>query len=464
MNIDQEVILDFVSQLIRSIAGFVSTLIIARLLGASGLGVYAIVIAVLFWLKVPVDSIRVSVNKRVSEGEHGTIAAGLLLNAGYLLLAVCGILLVAPQLNQYVGQEVAVFMALLLISDSFFNTVESVLVGLRRIAFSGWLRTGEQLFRVGLQVALLLAGFGIRGLLAGHFIAMLVAGTLGVYTIRHRISAPSSENFRSLTSYAKYSWLGTTKSNALDWADITVLGFFVSSQLVGVYRASWTIAAVLVLAANSIERAIFPTVSELSVTGDLHRIRTILHDGILFTGIFLIPGFFGAVLLGEQILGIYSAEFTIGYGIFLILILARLMIAYGRQFGNIINAVDRPDITLRLNAMYIGLNIVLNLIFVYFYGWVGAAVATAITGSTILLGGYLALSHLIGKPSVPVRAIGYQVISSLVMVVVLLRLLHLVPSTIPGTLALVTTGAVVYFVVLIILSAQIRERLLAVVR
>lgn len=464
MNIDQEVILDFISQFIRSIAGFVSTLVIARLLGASGLGVYAIVIAVLFWLKIPVNSVKVSISKRVSEGESGTIAAGMLLNAGYLLLGVAAIVLVAPQIDEYVGQKVAFFMAILLISDSFFNTVEGVLIGLKRIALSGWLRTGEQLFRVGLQVALIIAGFGIRGLLAGHFIAMFVAGILGVYTIRHRISVPSSENFRSLTSYAKYSWLGTTKSSALDWADITILGFFVSSQLVGVYKASWTLAAVLVLAANSIERAIFPTVSELSVTDDLPRIHTVLNDGILFTGIFLIPGFFGAALLGEQILGIYSAEFTIGYGIFLILILARLMIAYGRQFGNIINAANRPDITLKLNAIYIGMNIVLNLVLVYLYGWVGAAVATAITGLTILLGGYLALSELIGKPSVPVQAIGYQVISSLAMVVVLLPLLDLAPGNLIGTLTLVTTGAVVYFLVLIALSEQIRERLLAVLR
>ncbi|MFC7007102.1 hypothetical protein [Halalkalicoccus salilacus] len=57
----------FGSQVVISLSGFVATFAIARLLGAAVLGQYAVVVALLFWITIPVNAISSAINKRISE-------------------------------------------------------------------------------------------------------------------------------------------------------------------------------------------------------------------------------------------------------------------------------------------------------------------------------------------------------------------------------------------------------------
>ena len=243
--------------------------------------------------------------------------------------------------------------------------------------------------------------------------------------------------------------------------DTIVLAFFVPSALIGIYEVSWTLASTLALVSMSVRQTLFPELSELSVEENYDRVHHYLNEGLVFTGVFAIPGLFGAAVIGPEILKIYRPEFTRGATILLVLIVARTVAAFGAQFLSAINAVDRPDIAFRINLVFVVSNVVLNVVLISQFGWYGAAAATALSATITLTLGYLALASIIGRPESPYQEIAHEFGASLVMAGTVYALAGAVPGSHYATVALVLVGGTVYAAVLVALSTRVRQKAVA---
>ncbi|NHN48721.1 lipopolysaccharide biosynthesis protein [Halostella sp. JP-L12] len=463
MRLGRTTLIHFASQVGVSLAGFIATFAIARLLGASSLGTYAIAVALLFWLNVPASAVGNAINKRVSEGiDRGSyLTAGFVLNAAIAAVVAVAIVIFAGQVDAYVGASVSDLVAALVIGNVALITVVGALNGQKKVAQTGVLRAIERVGRTGFQVALILLSYGLTGLLVGHAASLAVAALLGVVLFEVRPSMPAREHLRSLLKYARYSWLGTLKTRAFGWMDTIVLAFFVPSALIGIYEVTWTLASTLALVSNSIQKTLFPELSELSVEENYDRVHHFLNEGLVFTGIFAIPGLFGAAVIGPRILKIYRPEFTRGASILLVLIVARTLAAFGTQFLSAINAIDRPDVAFRINLVFVVSNVVLNVVLISQFGWYGAAAATALSATITLTLGYLALVSLIGRPEIPYREIAREFSASLVMAGTVYAMAGMLPGSHYTTLALVLVGGAVYAGVLVGLSNRVRQKAVA---
>jgi O-antigen/teichoic acid export membrane protein len=241
--------------------------------------------------------------------------------------------------------------------------------------------------------------------------------------------------------------------------DIIVLQLFVSSSLVGVYGVSWRLASVLILVSHAVSAVIFREVSDISADGNNEEVRDLLNEALFFAGIFVIPGFFGVLVLGDKILRIYGGEFVQGVVILLILILARAVNVYGSQMLNVINGINRPDIAFRINFVFIISNLSLNFSLVYLFSWYGAAVATATSSLVILVLSYRSVRRLLGPPEIPVLGILKQVASAGIMALTLLTMEFLMPFwNMYLTVGAVFFGAFVYAMSLYALSNRVREK------
>jgi O-antigen/teichoic acid export membrane protein len=136
---------------------------------------------------------------------------------------------------------------------------------------------------------------------------------------------------------------------------------------------------------------------------------------------------------------------------------------YGNQFVTAINAVARPDIAFRVNSAFIIANIVLNVGLILWIGWVGAAVATAISTTLLLVLGYGALVHLIGPIEIPIREFGMQTMAAGMMAGAIYFITLIAPDGIPATIGLVGLGAAIYSGIVISISSRVREKLRAVI-
>jgi O-antigen/teichoic acid export membrane protein len=136
---------------------------------------------------------------------------------------------------------------------------------------------------------------------------------IGAYVVFRRLPAlsrPAGRHFEELIEFAKYSWLGDIRGQMFTYMDVIVLGFFVSQTLIGIYSVAWNVSQFLTIFSNSITTTLFPEMSRLSTQEDPSAISGLIETSLAYSGLFLIPGLFGGILLSEEILRIYGRSFS----------------------------------------------------------------------------------------------------------------------------------------------------------
>jgi O-antigen/teichoic acid export membrane protein len=244
--------------------------------------------------------------------------------------------------------------------------------------------------------------------------------------------------------------------------DIIILGLFTSSSLIGVYTVAWNIGHFLILFSGSLKSTLFPEMSKLTANHDSDTVAKLVNKSLAYAGLFTIPGLVGGALIGDRILSVYGPEFTKGFDVLIILIFANLLMGYQTQLLNALNAIDRPELSFRANFWFALVNISLNIVFIYRYGWVGAAIATAASVGISLTIVYTYASRII-RFAIPVRQISKQFVAALVMGAVvhsgvtLQKMYGLISQSLVVVLLLAIVGASSYFVTLFCISQDFRE-------
>jgi O-antigen/teichoic acid export membrane protein len=472
MRLDQTTFLHFLSQVVISVAGFASRFAIGYFLGEAVLGQYAVAVGLgFFWLPLAGMAVARATTKYVSEGTApgAYLAAGFLANAG--IAATTGVAILAggtllgvafpdssvPFVTVLAAQKELV--AGLAVAAILFQTAMEGLAGLHMVEYQGGLAALERMVRTTGQLAFILAGVGLFGLLVGHVFSLLLVAVLAVLLYDVGFARPRREHFERLFGYSRFGWASTFQGRVFGWMDVIVLSLFVTDGQIGIYEAAWGLGSLLATVSASVRSSLFPEISELAANEEFDRIRNVLGEGIVFSGVFVIPGLFGVAIMGERVLRVYRPSFGRGAGILVILVLAYVADVYGSQFVSALNAVDRPDVTYRINLLFIGLNLVLNVGLVWQFGWYGAAVATAVSATVRSVLAIWRVNEFIGRPAVPVRAIGWEVVASAGMAVALWLVLPFAPGSRAFTVVLVLFGAGVYATLLVALSSLVRRKL-----
>lgn len=472
MRIGQTSLIVFLSKVLGSALGFVATIYFARVLGAEILGVYAVVVALVAWLELAGRAgVGKAMVKRISEGQDqgAYLAAGAVLILG-LGVVLCILVLLGQEyvesyvdgFEEYVQVSVVWFVVALFVMELGTTLVYSTLHGKNLVHMVGLLKPVNIGTRTTIQIGLILfLGLGLVGMLVGRVFGLLIVVCLGALFVSVKPQIPSGHHFRKLYDYAKFSWLGSLKSRAFNDVDILVLGWFVSSTLVGIYSVAWSLTKFLDLFGGAIGQAMFPEISNVAAQEDQEAASKFVKDSVAYAGFITIPGLVGGSLLAHRLFRIYGDEFVQGTNVLWLLLLSILLFSYMRQFLNALNAIDRPDYAFRVNAVFIGTNATLNLVLIWRLGWVGAAVASAISSAVGLVLSYRLLVRLVSF-ELPFAEISKQLIAAIGMGAVVLGLQNLIEATgiiqhnFAILLGLVAIGAAIYVVSLLAISPKFR--------
>jgi O-antigen/teichoic acid export membrane protein len=364
------------------------------------------------------------------------------------------------QVNAYIGAPVAELLVLMLAVQLFYDFVVAVLEGLNKVHLASLLDPIWWVGRAVVQISLVALGVGVVGLFYGYIAAGAVAVAVGAYLASIGWERPSRSHVEDLVSYARYSWLRPIKGRTFMSMDTIVLGFFVTNSLIGIYEIAWNLASLFAIFGTSISKTLFPEISSSASRDDTDEVRRMVTAALSYAGLFLIPGLVGAALLGETILGIYGEEFSTGYQILLVLTFARLVQSFEGQLSNSLDAIDHAEETFRINAVFIVTNMTLNVLFVWQYGWIGAAVATTLASGLGVLLSYRSLSKYV-EVNVPVTELLRQVVAAALMGGIVYAGKNAFGSSLPVALVLVAVGASVYFGTLLVISPQFKRTIRA---
>lgn len=475
MKIGQTSLIVFLSRFLGAALGFVGTVFFARELGAGPLGFYAMVTAIVAWLVLFGQiGLTNAVIKRLSEGEdEGAYMVAGAISVAILALALSvGVLVFRDHIEAYTsGIEVHLpvsvvwFIIAFLLLDLSYSIIHAHLKGNHLVHISGAMIPVKTGLRTLLQIGLVLAGLGLLGLFLGYVMGVVIVGLLSMAFISFSPQMPTRQHFKSLFDYAKFAWLGGLESRAYNDVDIVILGALVPSALVGTYSVAWSLATFLSLFGNAISQSMFPEISNVSAQNSLKAATGYIEDSLTFAGLIAFPGFVGGTLLSDRILQIYGGEFTRGTEVLWILLLSVVLYNFFQQLLTALNGIDRPDQAFRANAVFIFFNIGLNILFIIEFGWVGAAIASVLSvGLGVCIAFWMVRTQI--PISIPIDAIGKQIIASLGMGAVVIG----VESTITAAnilqhnfllvATLVALGGLVYGTILLAISSQFRAAII----
>jgi O-antigen/teichoic acid export membrane protein len=448
MNLTRSSLKVFTAKATGTLIGLLGITFFARELGPQQIGVFFLFQALLGIFGIPADlGIGGAVTKRISEGKPADeiFSTALLLKLVPLTLVVTGILLFRDLINTYLGAELAMFLVAALVLQSFAGLAIQALRGELRVGETALPSLSRQIVYVGIGAMLVVLGVGALALVYGLLAGLIVMMVWGHSRSSVSIGRPSLAHARSLFDYSKYAFISSVGGSFYNWMDVAIIGFFLTQSHVGVYEVAWRITTIVMLLSRAIAGTIFPQVSQWHAEDATKRIEELLPKAIAPSLFLVIPAFFGTVLLSRDILGlVFGKEYITGWLVLIILMGEKTIHSVHVILGRSLQAINRPDLAARAGIIAMLLNLVLNVILIWKFGIVGAAVATAVSfiANSLLHAYYLSRTISI---QLPYRQIGGSILASTGMTVFIWAVQSIIAiNTLPQLFVIVALGAVVY--------------------
>jgi O-antigen/teichoic acid export membrane protein len=330
---------------------------------------------------------------------------------------------------------------------NLFGVFIVVLDGLKKFKEDSLISTGHYVLRLIFSVLLVIFGFGLDGAVAGYIISVAIGTVVQYYLLRQviSISGKATESLSEMLSFGFYFGLVSIAGSFTLWTDSVMIGIFVGTTAVGVYRIAVSLSTAASSLLNGISKVTFPyfTSAEAEGKDSINELNKALKYGLFIS----IPAMFGIILSAE---GVVKATFGPQYmDSTLPLIILSYLVLDGVIVGLIssyLAAKKETKIIGHSSLIAAVLNVVLNLILIPVLGMVGAAL-TSIFSRLVNLGMILKWSQQrLGKRyEFPITL---PLIGSVVMTAFLLLLKSFIDPTesIIHLLIFIGSGIVVYLV------------------
>ena len=464
MNLSKIGIKWFLFSILTAIISFLGMIYFSRALGAKMLGIYFLFLSVLTVFNLFTNiGLQGATIKRISEGtQQSEIAtASLMFRLGSFTLFALIILIFEDQLDLYMGAGLSRYLIMILGLTQFSDIFREILHGEQKVDIGGAYDFIQQLTRVAFQSFLTFLGFEIFGMIMGLGIGILISVLVCSRFIDVSIKTPKRSHFESLFSYSKFSFGNALGGYLYEWVGILVIGFFLTQEYAGVYGVAWGLSAIFLLLSHAVANSIYPRISELSTWNRRDEIAGIFSESLIFSPLLVIPGFIGSLVVTNEIFGtIYGEEFKIGYPLLIILMLARVFQSMQIISVRTIEGMNMPNLVFRVNTTTTVINILGTFLLVYFIGFIGAAVGTMLTIFVSFIWNTRTACRELNL-KIPVREVALELFSAAVMGVVVFGISRkLTFSYMPNLILAILLGAIIYFVVLLLLSRFFRSRCL----
>lgn len=449
MNIARSSFKLFLGNTANAVLGLVGITYFARELGAAPLGAYFLFEALLGMLAISTDfGLRGAVEKRISEGDDrgNFLTSAILLKLLLLGIVIVTIFVFRQYIDSYIGVPVAMLLIVALILREAASLSLSVLNGELRVGETAILRFARQATWLLAGGIFVWSGFETIGLIYGLIAGLTVVLIWGWYKVSIEFQSPTKKHAISLINYGKYNLVSGVGGLLYNWMDVALIGFFLSQSHVAAYEIAWRITSATLLFSRALARTIFPQISEWSAADAPDQIESLIPETLTPTLFLVVPAFAGSMLLADDILrNVFGPEYVIAALPLMILMFDEVTEAVQLVFGRSLQGIDRPDLAAIATIVGISLNLLLNVILIWNFGLIGAAVATTIAS---LVGGAGLHAYFLSrsiKIQLPTRELVGLALASIGMLLILYPFTRIFAvDSVISVVAFIGFGAVLY--------------------
>lgn len=385
----------------HTLLAFALAVLLARVLGPEGYGVYSFSFALLTLLAIPAQAglpqLMVRETAKAQANRDWALMRGFwrwsnrfIVSFSLIIFTLVGAALLVGDIFFSAERRETILAGLLLVPLIALSLARSsALRGLGRVVVG---QLSGNIVRPGLLIVfVLLANWLLldyaktpQGVMFFHVLAGLLAFLLATFLLRQARPSPmkKSGEFREEATYWRRAALPLALVAGLQLintqADLVILGLLQDDAEVGVYRVVVQMGNLVIFGLVAINQVLHPYFAALHSAGQLvslQRLVTISARAILLLA--LVPVLF-FVFAGEMILGrIFGPEYILGTAPLTILAIGQLANASFGSVGALLNMTGHERDTMRGMVAAIMVNIILNLLLIPLFGMVGAATATA---------------------------------------------------------------------------------------
>lgn len=164
----------------------------------------------------------------------------------------------------------------------------------------------------------------------------------------------------------------------ISFFDTIMLTSLSTLDQVGIYNITLSSALILSFMFNALSITLIPTVSELNAVNKQKDIFNGLKKIYKYSIMFLIPIVLIGVLLAKPVLSfVYGNEYGVGYWAFRILLVGMIFVVLNNYNTRVLIGTGKTMVIAKITWFSAILNIILNIPFIYYWGIIGAAIATS---------------------------------------------------------------------------------------
>ncbi|WP_227356236.1 oligosaccharide flippase family protein [Haladaptatus salinisoli] len=463
ISLGRETLSGTVAKIVMALAGFVGSIVFARVLGPTMFGGVYLLLGLVRIVDRPMSGWAAAGKKRLSESDNlrnEALGANLLFNTLWIIVVTIGILLFAKSLREYTGLLAApLLLILLLSSESVFITLERLVQARGRISTAVWLDTVRSYLTLGLQLLLVIAGLGAVGMIVGLAGASLATLPIVVFYLSARPRTPSKELLRRYWRFAKYSIPSDALGTIYDRLDILLLGAVLTPTVAGYYEAAFKLTIPAIFIAEVAGSGLMAKTSAISARGG--NIHLDIENTISFTSLIAIPICFGTLVFADEIIvTAYGGAFAAAAPLLIALAIYRVIRTQSGPLLQAVNGLDRPDISMRLSAIAVVVNIVGGIGLILWIGPVGVVVSTIAAESIRYVGAALLLKQELTTINLIPHSLLEQVGAGLAMFIIVTSIQSFIQINSWVYLALIIgLGGFTYFLFLFAVSSKFRMTL-----
>lgn len=328
----------FSSNSVSLILSMLQSILAARLLGPAGYGLVGIVMGY-------ASTVNGLLSFRMSElvvrygGEYlergerdlaaAVVKAASLIEGSVSVLAFLLVALSAELASRYFaktpGVEVLfIVYALGLLANFNFETSTGILQVMDKIKLQGIINLVQTFVTASIIVVAYLAQGSLEVILGAYLIGKAILG-LGMFMIAqfflrralqrscYTASIKSLPGLKEIARFAISSNLSATAILVFRESEILWVGFFLSTEAAGLYKAAYAIVNLLSVPANPLILTVYPELNRLVVQKAWLRLRNFLRKVTALSFVYNTALALGLMLLGHWVLWIYGEQYVVAY-------------------------------------------------------------------------------------------------------------------------------------------------------
>lgn len=386
---------------------FLNSMLLAKILGAEGFGIYAYVFALMQFLSIPtqmgIPALVIRELAIANAHQRWALMRGLITRAHqavglFALVMVTLVLVVLFSLRDSIEpvkmQTLLVGLFLVVIVPLSLLRA-AMLSGLRHVVLA---QLVDELVRPGIFLLMLLfiyimqtPGVSAVTVMVQQLVAYLLAFMAGLYLFFRK---QPKVIWHVQAGYDSARWLKSSipigLAGALNYingqSDILVLGMFREDAEVGVYRVAMQMSIFVTFGLLVMNNVQAPHIAHLYSSNDRQRLQRMVTQSSRATLAFTLPVVLTLVIFGREFIRLaFGEEFSAAYWPMVILCAGQ---AFNAAMGPVVwllNMTGHERDTTRGIAMAAMINVVLNFTLVPMWGMLGAATSTSVTVMTLTL-------------------------------------------------------------------------------